>query len=195
MESRKELRRSIKKDARERLSDHRWNIVLGSLLCGAAAGSSVAGVGIVLTGPLQYGVNSYSVKAVRDEETNTGDLFAGFSNSFGKCLGVYVLTLVYTFLWTLLFFIPGIIKSFSYSMAMYILKDNPELSSDEAITASRKMMKGHKWELFVLQLSFIGWHLLGMLTFGILHIFFIGPWLSLTVAEFYSKLKENNKEE
>ena len=193
MSQRSELRRSIKKETRELLKDDRWNLVLGDLLVSAASGSSAAGVGVVLTGPFQYGLTNFSLKSVRKEERNTGDLFSGFSSMFGKSLGLFVLEFVYTLLWTLLFIIPGIIKSYSYSMAFYLLKDNPELGPDEAITRSRKLMKGHKWELFVLQLSFIGWILLSILTCGILAIFFVGPWMYLAQAKFYESIKENQE--
>ena len=194
MSTKRELRKQIKKESRELLEENRWNVVLGNLLVGTASGSEVAGVGIVLTGPLQYGLASYCLKAVRkDERKNTGDLFSGFSNDFGRSLVLFVLETVYLCLWTLLFFIPGIIKSFSYSMAFYLLKDHPELSGKEAITASRKLMKGHKWELFVLHLSFIGWILLSMLTLGILAIFFVGPWMNLAQTKFYESIKETEE--
>lgn len=190
MSEKSELRRSIKKQTREQLKEDRWNLVLGDLLVGAASGSSAAGVGIVLTGPLTFGFNKYAVKAVRKEERNTGDLFGGFSSNFGKYIGLFVLQMVYLCLWTLLFFIPGIIKSYSYAMSFYLMIDNPELGAKEAITKSRKLMNGHKWELFVLELSFIGWILLSILTFGILAIFFVGPWMNLAKAKFYDSIKE-----
>lgn len=191
----KELRRTIKKETKELAKANRWNLVLGNLLVGTAEGSEVAGVGIVLGGPLTYGVTNYSLKVVRKEDSNTGDLFKGFSSIFGKSIGLFVLEFVYLLLWTLLFFIPGIIKSYSYSMSFYLLRDNPELDSEEAITRSRKLMKGHKWELFVFDLSFIGWIILSMLTLGILALFFVGPWMTLAHAKFYDSIKDNDSKE
>ena len=182
--SKRELRRSIKKETRELVGEHRWNLVLGSLLVSAGAEC------LVLGGPFQIGLNSYELGALRKEEQNTGTLFKGFSKLFGKSVGLFFLEVLYLFLWMMLFWIPGIIKSYSYSMAFFILKDNPDIGPDEAITRSRKLMKGHKWELFVLELSFIGWILLSIITCGIVAIFFVGPWMSLARAKFYESIKD-----
>ena len=83
----------------------------------------------------------------------------------------------------------GIIKAYSYRMVPYILKEHPELSGTKAITLSRQMMNGHKWNAFVLDLSFIGWIILSALTLGILHIFYVGPYIQATDAELYEALK------
>ena len=101
---------------------------------------------------------------------------------------LYVLISVFTTLWTLLFIIPGIIAAYSYTMAPYILLEHPELSAKEAIGYSKQMMKGHKFELFVLQLSFILWALLGIVTFGIAYIY-VGPYITLTTTDFYHNIK------
>ena len=113
----------------------------------------------------------------------------GFRPYWRSCLG-YLLMLIKIFLWTLLLIIPGIIKSFAYAMTPYVLKDNPELSCLEAIERSRLMMKGNKWRLFVLWLSFIGWFFLGLLTLGI-GFFWIGPYIYTTMAAFYEDIKSN----
>jgi len=188
MSEKGKLRKAIKKEARNLVKENRWNLVLGNLVVGSASASSSYGVGLVLTGPLTLGLANYELKLLRNEESNTGDLFKGFKN-FGRAVVLFLLEFIYLCLWTLLFIIPGIIKSYSYAMSFYILKDNPEMEAKEAITKSREMMKGHKWELFVLQLSFIGWILLTMLTFGILGVFFVGPWMNLTYAKFYESIK------
>lgn len=179
-----ELRRCIKKETRALVKENRWNLVLGSILVGAVQET------VVLPGPMAIGLANYSLKAVRGEECNTGDLFHGFSKNFGRNIGLFILQVVYIFLWTLLFYIPGIIKLFSYAMTFYISRDNPDLTVKEAITKSRQMMNGHKWELFVFNLSFIGWILLSCLTLGLLLIFFVGPWMSLAQAKFYDSIKE-----
>lgn len=92
------------------------------------------------------------------------------------------------FLWTLLFIVPGIIMSFAYALTPYILEDNPELSAWEASSRSREMMRGHKFELFWLWLSFIGWMILSLLTFGI-GFFWLIPYMQLSFAAFYNDLK------
>ena len=95
---------------------------------------------------------------------------------------------IYTFLWSLLLIVPGIIKALSYSMVPYILRDRPELSADETIDLSVKMMDGHKTELFGLYLSFAGWFILCLFTFGI-GFLFLTPYVRTTVADFYEDLK------
>ena len=94
-------------------------------------------------------------------------------------------------LWTLLFIIPGIVKAYSYRMVPYILADNPEMSSTDIITKSREMMNGHKWDAFVLDLSFLGWLILTALTGGILGIFYVYPYIFETNAELYLALKND----
>jgi uncharacterized membrane protein len=104
-------------------------------------------------------------------------------------VGVYFLRDLYLTLWTCLFFIPGIVKSYSYRMVPYILAENPELSAREAITLSRKMMYGHKWSTFVLDLSFIGWQLLSGITMGLVGVFYTNPYVAATDAELYRTLR------
>lgn len=94
-----------------------------------------------------------------------GALFAPFKQ-YARTVGAVLLVFVYTLLWTLLLVIPGIIKAYSYSMTFYILRENPEMTAGDAITASQKMMDGHKMDLFLLSLSFIGWAILASITFG-----------------------------
>ena len=91
-------------------------------------------------------------------------------------------------LWSLLFVIPGIIKGYSYSMAFYILAENPDMTAKEAITESREIMNGHKWELFVLGLSFILWAFAIVFTLGIAAIY-VEPYMQLTIANFYHNIK------
>mgnify|MGYP001127432324 CR=1 FL=1 len=104
------------------------------------------------------------MKLYRQENVSLNDRFGGFSN-FSNNMVAGILVPIFTFLWSLLFFIPGIVKSFSYAMTFYILNDHPEYSATQAITESRKMMHGHKGELFVLYLSFLGWDLLSLKSF------------------------------
>ncbi len=123
----------------------------------------------------------------KKEEIGVGDLFKGF-NQTGRALWLNILVSIFTFLWSCLFIIPGIIKKYSYSMSFYILADNPELTAREALSKSKEMMVGHKFDLFVLQLSFIGWYLLSAITFGIVGIYAI-PYINATTANFYNSIK------
>lgn len=92
-------------------------------------------------------------------------------------------------LWSLLFVIPGIIASFRYSQTLYLMARNPQLSSFDAIQMSGEMMRGHKMELFVLQLSFIGWHLVGIFTLGLGYLFVV-PYIETTMAAYHQLLWE-----
>lgn len=111
----------------------------------------------------------------------------GFGN-WGHHVGGMLLMGVYTFLWTLLLIVPGIIKSFSYAMTPFILADKPELSANEAIELSMKMMDGHKLDLFILYLSFIGWYLLSILTLCI-GMLWVMPYQYTATAAFYEDVK------
>lgn len=122
------------------------------------------------------------------EEIGVGDLFKGF-NILGKALWLNIIKTFFTFLWSLLFVIPGVIKSISYSMAEYILAENPNMTAREALNKSKEIMNGHKMDAFILSLSFIGWYLLISITFGIASIYVI-PYMSATFANFYNSIKE-----
>lgn len=142
----------------------------------------------VITPALSLGLCIVYLKLTKKEEIAVGDLFSGFNNT-GRALWLNILVAVFTWLWSLLFVIPGIIKSYSYSMAFYILADHPELTAREALAKSKVIMEGHKWELFVLQLSFIGWFFLVGVTFGIASIYVV-PYVSAATANFYNSIKE-----
>ena len=116
-----------------------------------------------------------------------GDAFSGFDD-FWAAFKVQFLVGLFTFLWSLLFYIPGIVKSLSYSMSMYILAENKGKPAHECIKESMAMTEGHKMDLFVLGLSFIGWGLLCGITFGIAGIWVI-PYMSATYANAYNSLK------
>ncbi|TCD54461.1 DUF975 family protein [Alloscardovia theropitheci] len=109
----------------------------------------------------------------------------------GANLVTYILQIVFTFLWSMLFWIPGIVASYSYSMSLYIVDDwakqGYKAQGTEAITASKNMMKGHKGELFVLDLSFLGWYILSGFTFGLLNLY-VTPYHMATRAAFYRAL-------
>ena len=117
------------------------------------------------------------------------NLFDGFKQ-FGSSFLLWLLEWIFLTLWTCLLIVPGIVKSFSYSMAFYILPDNPGIGAAEAITRSRKMMDGYKIQLFKLYLSFIGWALLCCLSLGIGFLWLI-PYIKLSEADFYRYLKES----
>ncbi|MBQ3580977.1 MAG: DUF975 family protein [Bacteroidales bacterium] len=148
-------------------------------------------ISLLLVVPLSYTYETLFLRVVRGEEYRnfTGLMFSNFNaKDYGRSLEVPFLTSVYVFLWMLLFIIPGIVKSYSYAMAFYISKDKPELSAEECIHESRIMMAGHKGKLFLLDLSYIGWMLLCILTCGILSLW-VKPKMSAAHALFYEDLK------
>ncbi len=180
----------IRQNARTQLKGN-LGLLIGVLIVYSVIYSlaSSTGVGaIVLAGPLLLGVTWHVLNVKRNGKGEFGDLFKGFNN-FGTALVTELLREIYMLLWSLLFIIPGIVKSFSYALTMYILHDNPNMSANEAITLSRKMMNGNKGKLFALELSFIGWHILGLLTFGILEIVYVTPYQILAETNFYDEVK------
>lgn len=148
---------------------------------------------LLIGGPLGFGYNVAFLRHVRGEEDD--DLvtrpFQAF-NQYGRYLGTSLLMIVFTFLWTLLFIVPGIIKAYSYAMTPYIMHDNPELSPRECIRRSQQMMNGYKWKLFLLDLGFIGHILLCIITLGI-YVLWLEPWMECSHVKFYEELKARAK--
>lgn len=141
---------------------------------------------ILLTGPLEVGINKISLNVVRGENVEVVTLFDGFKD-FSRAVVLWITNQILTFLWTLLFIIPGIIKSLSYSMSYFILLDNPQMSPNDARKKSMEMMDGNKWRLFCLGLSYIGWAILSILTAGILYLWVL-PSMRTAMAFFYQSL-------
>lgn len=142
---------------------------------------------IFLLYPLSVGfVNAFRKLLVRQDTNLVRNAF-DFSN-YWKKVGTMLLRYILTSLWLLLFIVPGIIKSFSYAMTPYIIDEYPELSPSEAIHRSRMMMKGHKFDLFWLYLSFIGWFILAAFTFGIGYLW-LAPYAQTAEAAFYEEVK------
>lgn len=187
------------KDYRQRawaaLSNKWGTVVLAMLIVVLLSGAinGIPGVGqvasLILSGPLQLGFVIVIMKVLKDEVVDVSNVFDGFKDFMSSFL-LYLLNTIFVTLWSLLFVIPGIIASYSYSMSYYILKDNPGMDANEARKASIEMMKGHKWQLFCLEFSFIGWIILSILTFGILTLW-VGPYMETAKAAFYEELKAN----
>jgi uncharacterized membrane protein len=145
----------------------------------------------IITGPLILGINGYFLKRTRSEEIIVENIFDGFKRFIQSFLLTFFTALFVT-LWSLLLIVPGIIKGLGYSMAMFILYDNPKIGSLEALKRSQVMMKGYKGKLLCLYLSFIGWGLLCILTFGI-GVIWLYPYIMLSFANFYENLKRNQE--
>lgn len=158
------------------------SVVLGLI---PIIGSLIAS--IVVTPALSLSIYKIYLDMTHGAEPKVEDTFYGFKD-FWSAFKVTFFVGLFTALWSLLFVIPGIIKSFSYAQAWYILAENPGMPALEAINRSKAMMNGHKMDMFILGLSFIGWCLLGTITLGIAFIW-VGPYMNATMANFYNSIK------
>ena len=210
-------RQEIKAIGKERFKANYWPCVLAIVLVAVVLGviSGIGGIGgevdidtgevqpgplggvmgvvtLIVTGPLSIGLAGFFVLNIHGSQ----DITAAYpviscKERFGRKVGGYLWYILFSFLWTLLFIIPGIIKGFSYAMTGYILSDCPNVQAKDALKLSMRIMAGHKWELFVFQLSFIGWGLLSCLTLGILDIFFTLPYMNSAQACWYLEVRED----
>ena len=147
---------------------------------------------LFLYNPLQVGCYRFFRKNTENYPVRLGVIKQGFGN-YGHTFVTLLLRDLFLFLWTLLFLIPGIVKTYSYRLVPYIIKDNPELSASQVITRSRELMDGYKGKAFLLDLSFIGWLLLSIITFGIVGIFWTNPYYESASAAFYLDVLANQQ--
>lgn len=192
----------LRKNAREQLGGNifakPWLMLLVVyIVCSAilgAASSITCGIAtIVVTGPLLFGLCRVCVNLVKGkQDIDIAELFVGFKENFTQSFLLCLLTSIFTFLWSLLFIIPGIVKSYAYAMAPYILQDDPTKDWKQCLDESQEMMKGNKWQLFCLDFSFIGWILLGALCCGV-GVLFVYPYQLAARANFYMALKAMNE--
>ena len=185
-----ELRAKARAQMGNSIFAEKWLFVLlASLLCNAILGISSI-VSFVLYGVIMVGLSAFTLRLVRDPAgpARFEDLLYGFTGErFGRSFVVGLLQSLYIFLWSLLFVIPGIVKSYSYAMTFYISLDHPEMTASDCITESRRMMDGQKMRLFLLDLSFIGWYIVGALCFGI-GTLWVNAYHSMARANFYEDL-------
>ena len=160
--------------------------ILASLPIIITAALFMAVIYFVLGSFVGVGYAKFNLNLVDRNKASFENLFEYFSNWKTTTI-TRLLRALYTFLWSLLFIIPGIVAGFSYAMTEYILAENPELTPDEAIQASKSMMMGNRWRLFCLQFSFIGWDILATLAFGIGHLW-LTPYKQAAYAAFYREV-------
>ena len=182
--------------ARKSLKD-KWGLAIGTfvvymLIIGAIQTTTeffplVGLLLLAISGPMALGIAIFSINISRNQDARLEQIFQGFNN-FNTSLGAYLLMLLFTFLWTLLLIIPGIIAALSYSMTFYILADDNSIGAMEAIDKSKKMMDGYKWKYFCLGLRFIGWSLLCILTLGIGFLWLL-PYMQVSMVKFYDDIK------
>ena len=175
-------------EAIDALSPEQQSLFL-AIIIGSAAVVIIVGVllRIFLFNPIQVGAYRFFKTNIREGSARAGILTEGFGG-YGRTFVTLFLRDLFIALWSLLFVIPGLVKSYSYMLVPYLIKDHPELSATETITRSKEMMNGHKWEAFVMTISFIGWFILGAVTFNLVNIFWTNPYLENARARFYLEL-------
>ena len=147
--------------------------------------SNISNILSLLALPLSWGLTVSLLRNHREESVDLENLFDGFRGGrYTRVFCALFLVNLFTFLWALLLIIPGIMKAFSYALTPYIIMDEPELTARQAITRSCEIMQGRRWKLFCLYLSFIGWGILCLLTFGIGFLWLV-PYMNASVAAFY----------
>jgi len=171
---------------------YQYGMVLGAFLLFTLLSSVIPGIGfLLLMPPLLVGYSAFSMKVFRREPANINEFFeAGFQN-YGRSLAGVLWMYLFTFLWMLLLIVPGIIKALAYSLTPYILAECPDVEPTEALKLSMRMTEGHKGDIFVLFLSFLGWMILSGLTAGLLYLLYIGPYIQTSMAGMYMELREN----
>lgn len=161
--------------------------VIAVLLLAIAISVSLA-VNAFLINPLEVGCKRFFTRNL-NQKARVSELAYSFDNNYMNIVKTCFLRDIYVLLWALLLIIPGIIKKYEYRMIPYLLADHPEMSREEAFARSKELMKGQKWNAFVLDLSFLGWEILSALTLMILGIFYVAPYRNMTNAALYEKLE------
>lgn len=155
-------------------------------------GMGAQGIWALLCLPLSWGFAVWFLRLIRNRDINYGRLFDGYKD-FGRIFLAGILVMICEAIGFALLIVPGIIVSLLFSQTCFILKDDPQISATDAMKRSMEMMKGHKMELFILWLSFIGWVILALLTCG-LGTLFLYPYLYTTLAHYYEDLKAESQE-
>ena len=191
-------RAELKSQAKGILSANYWPIIGATVLVMAilVAVASVPGIGSIASYfiiPVSLGLTLYTVGLIDGGKPSITDIF---TNAFDgryylRRVGGYAWMMLFTFLWSLLFVIPGIVKAYSYALTPYILAKYPEVQAKEALKVSMKIMDGKKAVLFGLHLSFIGWAMLAGITFGLLGIFFVIPYMTITDTLWFKRTMES----
>ena len=187
-------RAELKEMAKQQIKGNIGMLFVITLIIGAISGAAAAipplalAVSIIVTPAFSISIIRVYLELARSgKKPEAKDAFAGFDDFWTGFKALFLVGL-FTFLWSLLFVIPGIIKSFSYSQTMMIVAENKGIGAREAINRSKAMMDGRKMDYFVLGLSFIGWGLLCCITLGIAYIW-VGPYMQATMVNFYNDIK------
>lgn len=166
-----------------RLSGDDWVLAMFMSLVSIALALLVVNV-------ISMGTMTWFHRSIKTEGLKMEEMFWTFKEDYGGNVLMMFLISLYTALWSMLFVIPGIVKGYSYSLAMYIKSENPNISASKAIELSTRMTNGHKMDLFVLDMSFIGWAILSAFTLNILGILYVMPYQYASKAFAYEEIKE-----
>lgn len=139
--------------------------------------------------PFEYGCRKYFRKNLDEPAKLSNIVYVFSSKHYKKVVLTAFLKDLFIYLWSLLFIVPGIIKSYEYRLVPYIVSEDPTMNFRDALAESKKLMKGNKWRSFVFDLSFIGWDLLSVLSFGLAGIFFVEPYKASADAALYESIK------
>ena len=143
-------------------------------------------IDIFLLNPLEVGCQRFFL-VNQDADAQLGELGHAYKNNYGKVvLGIFLRDLLICL--GLIVIVPGLILSYSYRLVPYLLSENPGMAPTEAITRSRELMNGNKWNAFILDLSFLGWIILSAITAGLLGVFYVNPYIAATDAELYGAI-------
>ena len=175
----------------DQLTNNPYFGVIAMVIAAVALLAGIAGIAlrILVMNPLEIGIRRYFMEDLY-APCELDRLTYGFKMNYVNGVITMLLRVVFIALWTLLLIIPGIIKSYEYRMIPYLLAENPDLEWRDAFATSKRMMDGEKWNAFVLDLSFIGWILLSLVTLGLVGIFYVNPYKGLTDAALYMALRE-----
>ena len=161
------------------------------IMAGAAFGAVIfILLRIFFTNVLTVGAAEFFLDCRYDDPVSLKTMFAGFKGeNYIHTVHILFVRDLYVLLWSCLLIVPGIIKALEYAMVDFILAEMPEVDHKKALMISRKLMEGYKWQYFVLELSFIAWYLLDLLTLGVLDKLWVQPYRNHTRAGFYLELK------
>lgn len=198
------LRSELKQNAKDQLKNN-WGLAIGIIIVCTLISSIpnllveidsesfaisiiIPIITLVITGPLTIGQCKFFINLANRSNPKFSDLWYGFNNML-RAIGVTLLVGVIVFIGSILFIIPGIILAFMYSQVYYIMAENPEMSIMNCLKESARIMKGHKMDLFILELSFLGWGILMVITLGIAGLYVL-PYYNATLTNFYLEIKD-----
>ncbi|MCR5233241.1 MAG: DUF975 family protein [Lachnospiraceae bacterium] len=188
-------REELKAQSKQQMEGKIGGLILAFFVAMAVSGAIgaipfVGSIATIITTPvISVGLVKICLGVTYGDEPNISTLFEGFGKDLGRTLATFWLVTLFTFLWSCLFIIPGIIMSYAYSQTIRIMIENPDMSPMDCIRKSKEIMNGRKMDLFVLHLSFILWILLIMVTCGIASIY-VAPYMNLTETNFYHRVKQ-----